>query len=427
MSIRVIGLNNRIAPIGVRELFSFDASGVTQSLLNWREQFPNIESVLVSTCNRTELYFAADRDDLPEYQNVFPFLISPKYSHSPREITFERFKTNFQTFEDMRAAERLFSVASSLDSMILGEPQILSQMKRAYELATEAHTTGPVLNDAFQTAFKTAKRISVETDVFRRRVSVPSVAVVDFALKIFERLDDKQTLVLGAGEMAEETLKYLSDYGARSVLVANRSPQKAEFLATKWNGSVVDWEGRAQALALSDLVIVATGASDPVITLNDYLAIESQRKSGKSLFILDLAVPRNVDPLLSKRPNVFLYSVDDLEAACVHNKKLRDQEIPKARRIVLEETEKFIANINARRSIDAIRQLRDSWNDVKNTELERLLRKIDCSAHTEKEIRYAFDRLVNKLLHQPTVSLRSASQNESGQRLAETLKKLFRL
>ena len=202
---------------------------------------------------------------------------------------------------------------------------------------------------------------------------------------------------------------------------------KAEFLATKWNGSVVDWEGRAQALALSDLVIVATGASDPVITLNDYLAIESQRKSGKSLFILDLAVPRNVDPLLSKRPNVFLYSVDDLEAACVHNKKLRDQEIPKARRIVLEETEKFIANINARRSIDAIRQLRDSWNDVKNTELERLLRKIDCSAHTEKEIRYAFDRLVNKLLHQPTVSLRSASQNESGQRLAETLKKLFRL
>lgn len=174
MSIRVIGLNNRIAPIGVRELFSFDASGVTQSLLNWREQFPNIESVLVSTCNRTELYFAADRDDLPEYQNVFPFLISPKYSQSPREITFERFKTNFQTFEDMRAAERLFSVASSLDSMILGEPQILSQMKRAYELATEAHTTGPVLNDAFQTAFKTAKRISVETDVFRRRVSVPA-------------------------------------------------------------------------------------------------------------------------------------------------------------------------------------------------------------------------------------------------------------
>ena len=162
--------------------------------------------------------------------------------------------------------------------MILGEPQIHSQVKHAYELASEAQTTGPILNDAFQTAFKTAKRVTVETDVFKRRVSVPSVAVVDFALKIFERLNDKKTFVLGAGEVAEETLKYLSDYGARSIAVSNRSREKAERLAAQWEGRVVDWVDRLQELTTADLVIVATGASEPVSALDEYLDIERTRK-----------------------------------------------------------------------------------------------------------------------------------------------------
>ena len=427
MPIRVIGLNNRIASIEVRELFSFDAAGVTQTLGTWRESFPNTEAVLLSTCNRTELYIASDTSELPSNESVFPFLISPARRSADSEITYDRYQNVFQTFENLDASSRLFRVASSLDSMILGEPQILSQVKRAYELATQAQTSGPILNEAFQSAFKTAKRVSVETDVFHRRVSVPSVAVVDFALKIFERLNDKKTLVLGAGEMAEETLKYLSDFGAKSVVVSNRSREKAERLAQEWNGEVVEWENRLQALTTSDLVIVATGASEPVVTLEDYLTIENFRRGAKSLFILDLAMPRNVDPRIGKRPNVYLYSVDDLEAACTHNKELRDREIPKALKIVEEESERFLANINARKSIDAIRQLRDSWNEIKESELERLLRKLQCDQHTEEEIRYAFDRLVNKLLHSPTVSLRAASQNESASRLAEAMKRLFRL
>lgn len=427
MPIRVIGLNNRIASIEVRELFSFDAAGVTQTLGTWRESFPNTEAVLLSTCNRTELYIASDTSELPSNESVFPFLISPARRSADSEITYDRYQNVFQTFENLDASSRLFRVASSLDSMILGEPQILSQVKRAYELATQAQTSGPILNEAFQSAFKTAKRVSVETDVFHRRVSVPSVAVVDFALKIFERLNDKKTLVLGAGEMAEETLKYLSDFGAKSVVVSNRSREKAERLAQEWNGEVVEWENRLQALTTSDLVIVATGASEPVVTLEDYLTIENLRRGAKSLFILDLAMPRNVDPRIGKRPNVYLYSVDDLEAACTHNKELRDREIPKALKIVEEESERFLANINARKSIDAIRQLRDSWNEIKESELERLLRKLQCDQHTEEEIRYAFDRLVNKLLHSPTVSLRAASQNESASRLAEAMKRLFRL
>ena len=425
MPIRVIGLNYRVAPIDVREIFAMDSNAVAETLREWRESFPGIEVALVSTCNRTELYFASDLGSLPNYKDVFPFLVAPK-RRNDGEIAFDRYRDFFLTLEEREAAEQLFSVTSSLDSMILGEPQIHSQVKRAYELATAAQTTGPILNSAFQTAFKTSKRVAVETDVFKRRVSVPSVAVVDFALKIFESLNDKKTLVLGAGEMAEETLKYLSDYGAKSIVVANRSREKAEKLAAQWNGRVVDWNERLQELTSADLVIVATGAPEPVVALEDYLRIENSRKSDKSLFILDLAAPRNVDPQIGKRPNVFLYSVDDLETACERNKELRDKEIPKARKIIQEEATRFLADVRARKSIEAIRRLRDGWNDIKDAELERLLNKIECDERTEDEIRYAFDRLVNKLLHSPTVSLRNASQTESAPRLVEALKRLFR-
>jgi len=427
MPVRIVGLNSRIAPIEVRELFSLDAAGVVATLASWNDAFPGVEAALVSTCNRTELYFASESQELPKDEDVFPFLASLKFR--PRVLdepeTFERYSKNFQFFSDRDAAVHLFSVTSSLDSMILGEPQILSQIKRAYEIAVQARTTGPILNAAFQTAFKTAKRVSVETGVFKRRVSIPSVAVVDFALNIFERLNDKKTLVLGAGEMAEETLKYLADFGARSVLVANRSREKAEKLADVWNGTVVDWDDRVEALADVDLVICATGASEPVVALDGYRQIEARRR-GRSLFILDLAVPRNIDVKVGERPNVYLYSVDDLESACARNKEIRDREIPKAMRIVEEEAKGFVEETNARNSIETIRELRESWRKVEQDEVERLLHKISCDAHTEEEIRYAFDRLVNKLLHSPTVALREASKNGASSRLVEVARRLFK-
>ncbi|MBQ9873943.1 MAG: glutamyl-tRNA reductase [Thermoguttaceae bacterium] len=426
MPIRVIGLNNRTATIETREIFSFDASGVKAALEDWKKRFPEAEAALVSTCNRTELYFATERGVLPSDVDVFPFLIAPKHKSDDPPVSFERFASVFQTFDNVDAIKRLFSVASSLDSMILGEPQILSQVKRAYDIALATGSAGPILNGAFQTAFKTAKRISVETGVFKRRVSVPSVAVVDFALNIFERVNDKRTLVLGAGEMAEETLKYLVDYGAKSIGVANRSRDKAEALASKWNGRVVDWEDRVDALTSSDLVICATGASEPIVDLKQCEKGIEQRVE-RPLFILDLAVPRNVDPELGKCPNVYLYSVDDLEKACARNKELRDKEIPKATRIVDEEASGFVSGVNARRSIDAIKTLRENWSKIKDEEVERLLRKIDCDQREEAEIRYAFERLVNKLLHSPTVSLRAEAEQGPNSRLLEAMRRLFKL
>ena len=427
MPIRVIGLNSRKSPIDIRELFSFDTPGVEDALQQWRVQYPNVEAAFVSTCNRTEMYLATDDNDVPSYENVFPFLVAPRHKLDTPALQSKEYERNFQCLDGLEAITHLFSVSSSLDSMILGEPQILSQMKKAYELSVRMNTTGPILNHALQTAFKTAKRISVETDIFKRRVSIPSVAVVDFALNIFERLNDKKTFVLGAGEMAEETLKYLTDYGAKSIIVANRSREKAEKLADEFKGVVVDWESRFEVLSFTDLVICATGASEPVVMLNQFQELSKSTRTTRPLFILDLSVPRNIDAAIGALPNVYLYTVDHLESACTRNKELRDQEIPKALRIIKEEAARFISNANSRKSIDAICRLRDNWSKTKDAEVERLLNKISCDQRTEEEIRYAFDRLVNKLLHSPTVSLRAAAENETGPKLLEAMRRLFKL
>ncbi len=424
--IRIVGLNSRTASIEARELFAFDAAGVEKALARWRDAFPRVEAALVSTCNRTELYFASEKTELPDDSTALKTILAAKMSEADAETLVAERSAALHSFGERDAAAHLFAVASSLDSMILGEPQILSQTKRAYELSAQAKTTGPILNEAFQTAFKAAKRVSVETEVFKRRVSVPSVAVVDFALTVFERLTDKKTLALGAGEMAEETLKYLADYGAKSLVVANRSRDKAEKLAAVWNASVVDWDARCDALADVDLLVAATGAQEPVVKLDDYLKIESRRR-GRPLFILDLSLPRNVEPSVGDRPNVYLYSIDDLEAACVRNREIRDRELPKALRLVDEEAELFMSKIESRRSIDAIRKLRDGWNEIKEAEVERLLRKIGCDSNAENEIRYAFDRLVNKLLHSPTTTLRTDAQSPSAPALLDAARRLFRI
>lgn len=424
--IRIVGLNSRTASIEARELFSFDAAGAEKALAAWRAAFPNVEAALLSTCNRTELYFASEKTELPDDATALTTILSVKMPETDAETLVVERADALHSFGEQDAAAHLFAVASSLDSMILGEPQILSQTKRAYELSSQAQTTGPILNAAFQKAFKTAKRVSVETEVFKRRVSVPSVAVVDFALNIFERLTDKKTLALGAGEMAEETLKYLADYGARSVAVSNRSRDKAEKLAAVWNATVVDWDARFDALADADLVIAATGAQEPVVKLDDYRRIEARRR-GRPLFILDLSLPRNVEPSVGDRPNVYLYSIDDLEAACVRNREIRDRELPKALRLVDEEAARFMSEIESRRSIDAIRKLRDGWNEIKEAEVERLLRKIGGDPETQSEIRYAFDRLVNKLLHSPTTTLRTDAQSPSAPALLDAARRLFRI
>jgi glutamyl-tRNA reductase len=340
----------------------------------------------------------------------------------PVEIFGELFE---RTGEDF--VRHLFMVAASLDSMVVGEAQILGQVKQAYELAMSVESVGPLTNAAFQAALRVAKRVATETAIQQKRVSIPSVAVADYAGQFFERFDDKQVLVIGAGEMAEETLRYLMDAGARHVSVVNRSRQRAEELARQMTGRVRPWEELHTSLVEADVVVSATGASEPIVKSGEFKAIVAERYQ-RPLLILDLAIPRDFDAAIGDLQGVYLCTIDDLSAACLRNRKQREKEWPKAEKIIDEETARFMADLHHRATAPTIRRLNARADEVKADELKRLLGRLaQLDAKTQEEIRMAFDRLVNKLLHPPLESLRDEAQRGTPHGLLEALKRLFQL
>jgi glutamyl-tRNA reductase len=331
-----------------------------------------------------------------------------------------------RTGED--AVRHLFMVAASLDSMVVGEAQILSQVKQAYELARSGDCAGTLTNLAFQAAIRVAKRVANETAINQKRVSIPSVAVADFASRIFERLDDKNVLVIGAGEMGEETLNYLKAEGACDVAIINRNYERAVALADRVGGRAYAWDQLDRLLVEADLVISTTGASRPIVTLEHYQRIESLREQ-RTMFILDLAVPRDIDNAVGDCLNVYLYSIDDLKATCEKNRRAREKEWPRAEQIIEQETAKFVADLNHRATAPIIRQLKAQADDIKAAEIARLMNKLGDTLDeaTADEVRRSFDRLVNKLLHPPLESLRDEAERGQPHGLLDALKQLFRL
>jgi len=421
MKLQVVGLSHQSASVSVLERLAFSPEQTCWALERFRQEFAEVEAVLLSTCNRVELYTATETGPVPTLDEVVEFLAGFHGLGSAQiaECVCQR------TGE--AAVRHLFTVASSLDSMVVGEPQILFQVKQAYQLATEQNSTGPLTHAAFQAALKVARRVAGETAIHQRRVSIPSVAVADFAQQIFERFDDKSTLVIGAGEMAEETLRYLREQGACEIRVINRSAQRAEELARCWRGQAMGWEHLVEALASADLVISTTGAEEPVVTLDMFSPIEASRYE-RPLFILDLAVPRDFDPAIGDRPGVYLYSIDDLREACERNRKERDKELPAAMRIIEQETGRFMADWHHRVTSPVIQRLRKGWQKPKEEELERLFNKLpELDAEARAEIRQSFDRLVNKLMHPPLESLRDESRHGIPSALLDALAKLFQL
>ena len=264
--------------------------------------------------------------------------------------------------------------------MVVGEAQILSQVKQAYELATEFEASLPITHGIFQRAIRVAKRVATETRIHERRVSVPSVAISELATQIFERFDDKSILVIGAGEMAEETLTYLISHGAQEIRIVNRTRERAERLAEKFGATVHDWSELRQLLVGADMVISTTGATEPIVTMSEYRDIERLREQ-RILFVLDLAIPRDFAPDIGDCLNVFLYSVDDLKALCDRNLLARQKELPKADRIIQSEAQKFIRDIRHRSSVPIILQLKEKAEEIKQKELERLLNRLELPGH----------------------------------------------
>lgn len=422
MKLQMIGCSHHHSSVALRERLAFSPLQVGQALEDLRRRFPHVEAVLLSTCNRVEVYTASDDPAAtPSHEQVAQFMAD--FHHLP---VYEIFDDLFErTGED--AVRHLFTVAASLDSMVVGEPQILAQVKQAYELAKDRNSIGPLTHGIFQAAVRVAKRVTTETSLHQRRVSIPSVAVGDFASQIFEHFSDKHVLVIGAGDMAEETLRYLQDEGARHVTVINRNFPRAQQLAERWQGRAEAWEQLPQELTRADVVISTTGASEPVVTLERYKQIEASRYQ-RPLFVLDLAMPRDFEPAIGDRLGVYLYSIDDLQAACQENRRQRDRELPAAIHIVEQETGRFMAELHHRATAPIIRRLKEGWQQPKEDELKRLFNKTPhLDQRTRDEISQSFDRLINKLLHPPLESLRSEAEKGTPHGLLDALKRLFRL
>ncbi len=421
MNVQVVGCSHHSTPVDVRERLAFSLEQSRSALDVFRRQFPNAEAVLLLTCNRVELYTASENGHGPTPLEIAEFLARF------HDVELEQIRPHLYDRSGEAAVRHLFMVASSLDSMVVGEAQILGQVKQAYQLASQREIAGPVIHAAFQAALKTARRVAAETTIQQRRISIPSVAVADFAQQIFERFDDKHTLLIGAGEMAEETLRYLKAQGAREVTVINRSPDRAVELAARWGGRARAWADLLQALGVADLVISTTGSGEPIVTLAQFLAVEPARES-RTLFILDLAVPRDFDPAIGQRPEVYLYSVDDLRQMCEKNRQERDKEMPHAIRIVEAETDRLMGDLHHRATGPMIQRLQQGWEKRRDEELSRLFHKLsELDDHSRDEIRQAFDRLLKKLLHPPLESLRNAARQGFPSTLLDALARLFQL
>ena len=424
MKLQMIGCSHHHTDVAFREKLAFQPNQVVEALAKMRTAFPQSEAVLISTCNRVEIYTAAENEkDCPSAQQLINFVAN---YHG---LAVDEIATDLRSLDGEDAIRHLFTMAASLDSMVIGEAQILSQVKQAYDMANQGENTGPLTHSSFQAAMRVAKRVQTETNIHRKRVSIPSVAVADYASQFFERFDDKVILVIGAGEIGEETLQYLIDKNARDIRIINRNHQRAVDLANRTAGEAYPWEQLDNLLVDADLIVSATGATEPIVTAEAFQAVAEKRYQ-RPLFILDLAVPRDIDPALSDFLGVYLYSIDDLQDVCDRNRKARKREWPKAESIIDEEVVRFMTDLYRRVTGPWIGRLKQQANEIKAAELERLLNKLGDAAQdpkVRKEIEVSLGRVVNKLLHPPLESLRDEVNPEEGPGLLDALKKLFQL
>lgn len=422
MHLQVFYCNHHSADLSVRERLAFSGEKIDRGYACLLGQYPESEVVILSTCNRVEIYFGHENPQSgPTHQDVARFL------SEFHQLPLDDFIGDLQERVGLDCARHVFSVVSSLDSMVLGEPQIVSQVRDAYRISQEHRACGSYLGPLFDRAIAVSRRVRTETSLSEGRVSIASVAVGDFGKGIFESFSDKSVLVIGAGQMAEETLRYLRDEGARSITVINRSPERASGLASQWGGSVATWEELDEYLGKSDIIVSTTGADRPVVDFERFRAIRA-RWGIRTVFILDLGAPRDFDPRIRDLDEeVYLYCIDDLQATCDRNRVARQKDIDKSWGIVDQETDAFFAAMSHRATGPLVRRLRASWNDIVEQETRRLFNKLPHLEKDREEIGRTIERIVNKLLHPPMEALRNEAREGTPHGLMDALKRLFHL
>jgi glutamyl-tRNA reductase len=415
MKVFVAGLNHKIADVDVREKLAFNGPKLEEGLKRFRELPEVCEAIILSTCNRVELY-ANVKDDQRAAEAVKTFL------SEFHNINRSSLDAGLYIYDGVNAVRHIFRVASSLDSMVVGEPQILGQLKDAFELALSQKTTGILLNKLMKKAISVAKRVRTETRIAENAVSI-SFAAVELAKKIFTDLSKRVFMLLGAGEMAELAAKHLISSGVKEVLVSNRTYERACDIAKEFNGKPVRFDEFIDEMARADIVICSTGAPDYIVTKGQMQKVMKERKQ-RQVFLIDISVPRNIDPETNDLDNVYLYNVDDLQGVVDSNLFERKKEAEKAEKIIDEELETFLRWQSTLDSVPTIIAIREKAEEIKKEELDKLFHKITGMGEKEREaIEYMATALINKMIHPPTAALKEDSEDKDV--LVATIRKLY--
>ena len=421
MKILLVGMNHRTASVEVRERFAVDDPLPWLHKLVEGEEIE--EAVLLSTCNRVEIVVTAPNLESARHRLRAFFhwdlgRSSPLPQHrSESAVLYEHV--------DSDAVRHLFRVAASIDSLVVGEPQILGQVKDAYRVAAEGGACGPLLNRLFTSAFASAKRVRTETRIATRPVSVARVAV-DLAQQIFETLADKHALLVGAGEMVEAALEALRGAGLASVAVANRTPERAAELAGRFGATAHGLDELPALLAGADVVMTSIGVDRPMLDAPLFEAALRLRRR-RPIFAIDLGVPHNIDPAVNQLDDVYLYDVDDLAGVAEVNAEERRRETVHAEAIVQQEVERFGGWLSALQAVPTIRLLRARAESIRRSELDKTLAKLAIGEAERRGVEALTRSIVNKLLHAPVSRLRERAEREEGLAYLEAAKVLFAL
>ncbi len=421
MNLLLVGGSYKTMPIELREKLAFDGPKLPAALNELSARF-GCETAIVSTCNRVEIYLA--RAGAPTSLNVE---LIAEYMAELHRLPFEDFRPSLYARPNDDAIAHLFRVASSLDSLIVGEGQIAGQVKKAYEAAQVAGTAGIVLHALFQQALAVAKRVRTQTGISKGHVSVSSVAV-DYVREVYDHFGDKTVLVIGAGKMGSLTLKHLRELKPERILVTNRSPEKAQDVARECGGTEIPWEQLDDALVESDIVLSTTGAPEPIMTRRRFDAILARRSRG-TMVILDIAVPRDFDPRIHDGDRACLFNVDDLKRIQEQTVKERQQHIKPAETIVEQEVKRFLSEWRRKKNGPIIAQLTQEFEKQRKAILTDLLAKLNgkLSEDDKKYIEGALKLLQNRFLHGPISALAEEMPEPSQHTLLEAMMKLFRL
>ena len=417
MELSLVGLSHHTAPVEVRERLHFPEKDLPAALHHLRELEGVEEAIIFSTCNRVEV-LARLTDGAEPLPLVAGFL------SETRRVGRDAFEDSLYHHRQREAVRHVFRVAASLDAMVVGEPQILGQVKAAYATARAVGTLGGVLDEVMTHAFAAAKKVRAETGVAAAAVSV-SYAAVELAKKIFGSLEGKKVFLIGAGEMCELAAEHLVEAGATSVFVANRTHARAQELAARWGGEAIRFDDLLNHVSQADIVISSTGAPVCVIRKEHGLRFLAERKN-RPMFFIDIAVPRDIDPELNTLDNIFLYNIDDLEQVVAANRRERERESVRAEEIVEREVDRLLSRLKSLELKPTIVALQEKLHALRQQELERA-RLNGLSAEQRAAVDEMSRSLVNKILHMPLSQLKRLPQQPDGLRLVEFVRQLFQL